>query len=229
MAARCPCLSLLMQPNPYDPPQSDPALPPEPPVLAALVGPDGGMSIEFEFQREDLVGFALYHHKHSSATRTQQLRKLIVFGVAVVTLLAFLVQRGIRSLDDWLLVGGAALLVVGLFVSLPRIREWRLRKSIDKMYGEGRNPLLNGPRRIILTPLSLINSSPNSQLETRWSVIEKIVVTEQALYIYISSVSSVVVPRRAFTSDDHFQTFVHTAQEFHAGALAAENPLRTSP
>lgn len=218
-----------MNPNPYDPPQTDPALRSEPPVLASIVGEEGGMSIDFHLQREDLVAFALFQQKHSPAARKQRRLRMVIWGVALVVLLASLIRRGILSTDDWLLMAGTVLLLAGVFVSLPQIREWRLRKAIERMYGEGRNVLLYGPRRVVLTPKSLSNSSPNSQSETRWIAIEKIVDTEKALYIYLSSVSGVIIPRRAFTSEDHFQKFLHTAQEFHSRALASENPLKTQP
>lgn len=217
-----------MNPNPYDPPQTDPALRPEPPVLAAVVGESGGMGIDFELQRDDLVAFALFHQKHSPAARKQRRQRMVIWGGVLIVLIATFIRRGFFSSDDWLLVACTILFLVGLFVSLPQIREWRLRKAIARMYGEGRNVLLYGPRRVVLTPQSLINSSANSQSETRWIAIEKIVVTEEALYIYISSVSSVVIPRREFTSNDHFQTFIQTAQDFHTRALAAENSLNTS-
>jgi hypothetical protein len=213
-----------MNPNPYQPSQIDSALPAQPPVLAALVGEDGGMSIEFEIEREDLVEFTLFHHQHSSVSRTQRRRKMLVLAFALVLLLGFLVRYALPMPDFWFIV----LLIAGLLVSYPRIQEWQLRTMVERMYGEGRNLLLYGPRRVALTPQFLNNASPHSQSVTRWLGVEKLVVAERALYIYISSVSSIVIPRRAFSSDDHFQTFFHTAQEFHAQALAAENPRQTT-
>lgn len=218
-----------MNANPYDPPRTDPSLHQEPPVLAALVGEDGGMSIDFEIWRDDLIAFTLFHHRHSPAMRRQMNMVVAAVGLIFTIILAVVAYYAIGSPEFWLL---AAAIVIALLLVLPfyvRIHERRLKQVVERMYGEGRNLLLYGPRRVALTPQFLNSSSPYAQSVTRWVAIEKIVVSVDALYSYISSVSSVVVPRRAFTSDDHFQTFVHTAQEFHAGALAAENPLRTSP
>ena len=217
-----------MNPNPYQPSQIDSGVRLEPPVMAALVGEDGGMSIDFEIWREDLVGFMLFHHRHSPATRKQRRRRMATLGIALALLLAILVRYALRSPDFWFLAAGTVLVLAGLLVSYPQIHQWQLRNAIERMYGEGRNLLLYGPRRVGLTPQFLNNSSPYSQSVTRWIAVEKIVVAGDALYIYISSVSSVVVPRRAFTSDDHFRTFVHTTQEFHARAVAAENQQRMS-
>ncbi len=217
-----------MNPNPYLSPQTDPALRSEPPVLAALVGEDGGMSIDFEIWRDDLVAFTLFHHRHSPSTRGQMRMAMLAVGFIFSIILVFVVGFALQSPELWLL---AAAIVIALIVVLPfygRIHEYRLKEIVERMYGEGRNLLIYGPRRVSLSPQFLNSSSPYTQSVTRWVAIERVVVSADAVYIYNSGVSSVVVPRRAFTSDDHFQTFVHTAQEFHAGALAAENPLRTS-
>ena len=217
-----------MNPNPYHPSQIDSALRPEPPVMAALVGEDGGMSIDFEIWREDLVRFMLFHHRSSPATRRQRNMAMLAICLCCGLLLAIIGYFASQSPELWLVAAAVLVaLVIGL-IRYPKIHEQKLRNLVERMYSEGRNLLLYGPRRVGLTPHYLNNASPHSQSVTRWLAVEKVVVGEEALYIYISSVSSIVVPRRAFSSDDHFQTFVHTAQDYHSRALAAENPQRTS-
>jgi hypothetical protein len=214
-----------MNPNPYLPPQTDPSLHHEPPVLATLVGEDGGMSIDFEIGREDLVAFSLFHHRSSPANRQRLRLAMVALSLIMATVLALLVYYALRQPEYWLPAVVVVMALVFVLVRFPQIQERNLRNLVERMYGEGRNLLLYGPRRVGLSPQFLNNSSPYFQSVTRWIAVEKIAVSENALYIYNSSVSSVIVPRRAFSSDDHFQTFVHTAQEFHARALAAENPL----
>jgi hypothetical protein len=53
---------------------------------------------------------------------------------------------------------------------------------------------------------------------TAWPAVERIVVDSGMLYIYISSVSAVVVPRRAFTTDAEFASFEETARKHLAEA-----------
>ena len=62
-----------MNPNPSHPPHVDSGARSDPPVMAALVGEDGGMSIDFEIWRDDLVAFTLFHHRNSPATQRQLL------------------------------------------------------------------------------------------------------------------------------------------------------------
>lgn len=217
-----------MNPNPYEPSQIDSAIRTQPPILAALVGEDGGMSIDFEICRDDMVTFALFHNRNSPALRRQVRLALIAVTLIFMVVLAIVVSFAINAPEFWVIAVGIAIALVIVLPFFGRIQEWRLKNALQRMYGEGRNLLLIGPRRVGLSPQFLNNSSAYSQSVTRWIAIEKIVVSKDAVYIYISSVSSVVVPRRAFSSDEHFQSFVHTAQEFHAQALAAENPLRTA-
>ncbi len=218
-----------MNPNPYQPSQIDSALRPEPPVMAMLVGEDGGMSIDFEIWREDLVAFTLFHHRNSPVTRRQ--RHIAMFAICLIfsCILAIVVYFALQTPEYWVIAVALVIAVAFVLVRYPQIHERQLRRLAERMYGEGRNLMVFGPRRVGLTPQFVNSSSPYTQSVTRWVAIEKIVVSADALYLYNSAVSSVMVPRRAFTSDDHFQTFVHAAQEFHVRAIAAENPLRTSP
>lgn len=186
------------------------------------------MSIDFEICRDDMVVFALFHNRNSPVLRRQVRLALIAVTLIFIVLLAIVVSIAINSPEFWVIVVGIALALVIVLPFFGRIQEWRLKNALQRMYGEGRNLLLIGPRRVGLTQQFLNNSSPYSQSVTRWSAIERIVVSNDAVYIYVSSVSSVVVPRRAFSSDEHFHTFARTAQEYHARALAAENPLGTA-
>jgi hypothetical protein len=219
-----------MELNPYQPSQIDSAVRTQPPVLAALVGDDGGMSIDFEIWQADLIEFNLFHHQNSPASKRQIWKVTLYVCVIVVLMEAVIVYLAVMYQPEMWLVAVLLPISAGIaLVFLPHLHRMNVRNLVSKMYAEGRNLVLYGPRRVSLTPQLLNYSSPYTQSVTRWVAIEKIVTVAEALYIYNSAVSSIIIPRRAFSSDDHFQTFVHTAQEFHARALAAENPLRTSP
>jgi hypothetical protein len=217
-----------MNPNPYEPPKTDSALRPEPPILAALVGHDGGMSIDFEIEQEDLVNFAIYRYRNSPAAGKRRWRRNVRLAIIFAVVLAYVAYRANLSADIWILLAGIVLVFLGILARYPWNDERQIRNMVERSNKESRSSLANGPRRVCLTPQCLEYASPHSQSEIGWIAVEKVVAIEDALYIYVSTASSIVVPRRAFSSDEHFQVFAHTAQEFHAQALAAENPLRTA-
>ena len=95
-----------MNPNPYHPPQTDPALRPEPLVLAQLVGEDGGMSVDCMIELEDVIAFAIYHNTRSLWGRKQFLKRWLLIGLAILlNLIELFLRKGAR---EYFTKGGGA-------------------------------------------------------------------------------------------------------------------------
>jgi uncharacterized membrane protein len=215
-----------MNPNPYLPPQSSP----EPPVLALLVGEDGGISVDFAIELEDVIAFSVYHSMRSPRGHKQFLNRWLLIGVSAAIVLVGMVYimyvQGML-LDLFpavILTAAVAVAYIGFY---PWIYARRLRNASEAVIRSGRNLAVFGPRRITLTPQFVMHSSPYTQSATRWIAMERVDPQPEALYLYVSSNSAHIVPRRPFASDDDFRTFIQTAQQFHALALATEHPQRT--
>jgi hypothetical protein len=221
-----------MNPNPYHPSQIDSALRQDPPVLPLLVGEDGGMSVDCLIELQDVTAFAIYHNTRSPLGRKQFLKRWLIMGLSmIIALVSFVYLVSVQGqLLNLVPVFVFSITFVVAYVGLyPWIYVRGLRKGTETIFHRGRNLALFGPRRLTLTPQFMVSSSPYTQSVARWIAVERIDHQPPALYLYLSSNTAFIVPRRAFASDDDFQTFVNTAQQFHARALAAENPLRTSP
>jgi hypothetical protein len=217
-----------MNPNPYLPPVSQPALAAEPPVLAALAGDDGGMSVDFSIELDDILEFTVYHHIRSPLGRRFLLRRRLLIGFAVLLGLAAIAYlASVRGMFGDIIVPLVGFAVLGLayVVFYPWLYSQRLRAAAKTLVSGGRNMAVFGPRRIMLTPQLVMHASPYTQSATRWVAVERIDAPPGAVYIYVSTNSAHVVPARAFSSADHYQTFVQTAQEYYSRALAAENHL----
>ncbi|WFR59307.1 YcxB family protein [Anaerocolumna sp. AGMB13025] len=75
-----------------------------------------------------------------------------------------------------------------------------MNKRIIKMKKEGRLPYSN--EAILKFDDEKINEiAPNTENITKYSLIEKIVVTEKAIYIYFSSVQAYILPVTAFSAE----------------------------
>ncbi len=199
-------------------------------MLAIVVGEDGAINVDFSIELEDIVAFNIYHYTRSALGRRQFYRRWLLIGISVVLALAgvcylFSVRGLLPSLSPALIISVvAAVAYVGAY---PWIYAWRLRRSSEAVIQGGRNLAVFGPRRMTLTSQFVMHSSPFTQSAVRWIAVEKVDPQAVALYIYVSSNAAHIIPRRAFASDDDFQTFVHTAQEFHSRNMSADNPLRT--
>lgn len=82
-----------------------------------------------------------------------------------------------------------------------------MKKGLKKMKKEGRLPYSN-EAIIKFDDESIHEISPNTESKTKYSLVEKIAVTEKAIYIYFSSVQAYILPVTAFSEDAEKQKFL---------------------
>lgn len=82
-----------------------------------------------------------------------------------------------------------------------------MEKNLKKLKKEGRLPYSN-EAIIKFDDESIHEISPNTENKTKYSLVEKIVVTEKAIYIYFSSLQAYILPVTAFSEDVKKQQFL---------------------
>lgn len=75
-----------------------------------------------------------------------------------------------------------------------------MKNRIKKMKKEGRLPY-NNEGILKFDDESIHEITPNTESKTNYSLIEKIAVTEKAIYIYFSSVQAYILPVTAFSEE----------------------------
>gem|GEM_PF-3080430 len=197
----------MSQQNPYASPAS------ERPIVAQLVDDEQGITIEYENTLADAIAFSLFHHAQSRFGKRQILtvRLTVVLATISVAGLLMMDRQSIHQYMPILVVMGLVDLIVWFLY--PALHRRRLKQAVTQMYSEGRNRLFEGPRRLTLSPSYLVYSTPMSQSIIRWAAIEKVAASESHLFIYLTSVTAVTVPRGAFASAAEFDTFSSRASE----------------
>ncbi len=82
-----------------------------------------------------------------------------------------------------------------------------MKKSIKKMKKDGRLPYSN-EAILKFDEESIHEITPNTENKTKYSLIEKIAVTEKAIYIYFSSLQAYILPVTAFSEEMEKQEFL---------------------
>ncbi|MCI0746764.1 MAG: YcxB family protein [Verrucomicrobia subdivision 3 bacterium] len=180
------------------------------------------MTVEFDLTKDDLIAFNLYHNSHSTAVRRQY---LIGWFLPAAILLAV-------CIGIWMLADQSRntplrtfLDLLPLFCSVPLFLlyyPWayrrKVRKIIDAMVSEGSNRGLFGRHAVSISEIDITDSGAFGQTTRVWFGVERVVGTEHYAYIYLSSLSAVIVPRRAFVSEAEFEKFIEQANDYHANA-----------
>jgi hypothetical protein len=173
-----------------------------------------GTSVRFDFTQDDFIAFNLYHHAHSPATRSIKAR--MIFFILAIGAVSLAIKL-LRPQSHDVLWGFALGSVIGALI-FPWSFRRSLRRNVGKMLSEGKNKNLLGPREIVLSPAELRSTGSMGAATTAWPAVERIVKGDDVLYLYTTSMSAVVVPRRAFASDAEFALFEETARKYLAEA-----------
>jgi hypothetical protein len=216
--------------NPYAPP--NPLPDDDPPLVAQLAIEGEGMTVEFEQSVEDMVSFHVYFARQRTPLRRHLLGiiaivPLILGGVLLLDWARAPVPQPINVLT--LLMLGMGLFFLALWVYTLFAFRQLTRQNLNKMLSGGRNLNLIGPRRITITPDFVISASPMSQSASRWLGIEKVETDGSNIFIFNSTMSAFVLPRRGFNSDEHLAEFYSKAREYLGRQFRGAQPLAGRP
>lgn len=170
--------------------------------------------VQTEITTQDIVDFNIYHLGRSRASRGPW-GCLLVLSLVWLT---FLVVGCLRSPHPWETAKAIAPLwsFFPFVLLLLSLRRFGVAALVKRSLGEGPNKGILGPKRVRISPESLQEAGEFQTTATEWAAIQKIAVTPLALYLYNSSVSAFIVPRRCFPNDAAFEEFVRLARQYKA-------------
>jgi hypothetical protein len=215
--------------NPYAPPNPQPE--DDPPLVAQLAELGEGMTVEFEQAIDDMVTFHVHYFNKRMPVRRHLLGILALVPLAFAVFLVLNVnQAGAPHQVDYManLMLGLGIFFAVMWLYSQLARRHLIQRNLNKLLGPGRNLNLTGPRRITITPEFVISASPLTQSASRWLGIEKIETDGQNIYIFNSTMTAFIIPRRAFSSDVHYAEYLAQANEYLARHLRGAQPLAPS-
>ncbi len=179
---------------------------------------------EYELAIDDLLDFTMYVFRHSPTIRRSI--RLAQLGVPALMLLVALGTVLFLSRDeadyliwqDYLLLAGilvAMVTVVGTVwaFAYPRWLEARGLKTWKALLRESKTDPVLGRTRVALTPSGIETVNENGHGVTSWRTVEQIVPTAKHIFILIGGLKGVVVPRRAFPTENEYRRFLEVAEQ----------------
>jgi magnesium-transporting ATPase (P-type) len=164
------------------------------------------LQVEYENTIEDLVAFNEHDTRRSATVR----RLLLGFVLAVLALSALSLLQlrhqdgGLDGVSLAVTFVPIALVVVLAFLVLPGL----VRVAARQRLREGRCDALVGPRTLTLEDDGIVERSRTGETRTSWPAVERVVVDDRFVLIYLSAVHAHVVPRGAFASREQQDRFV---------------------
>jgi YcxB-like protein len=160
------------------------------------------MKIQTETTLKDIIAFNLYHSDHSPSTMRMEKRIRYAFlGLALLLVLPALIYILLGNILSFV---GCMLGIITLFAfsaSQAKFRRYITARQVKDLYGEGRNQGTLGHHEIIFRDDGISDESDSGEQFVKWQAVEKTIKTEKYIFVYVSSVSAHLIPRRIFHSD----------------------------
>jgi hypothetical protein len=99
-------------------------------------------------------------------------------------------------------------LSVASFFIFPYLNKAEVIRGLRKATTEGDNKALLGHQTISLSPDNILVKTQSSESKYTWASINKIVQSDKYIFLYISSISAIAIPGKAFSTENELQEFV---------------------
>jgi len=178
---------------------------------------DPSVHLVYELTLDDFVAFDTSHQRRSPFLRAITLSIFIVAWLAIpVGAFVYLLAR--QSEATFLIVWAVLhFLVFGYLVLRIIRRGWSDPLSamlIRRMLTEVDTSSMVGQYELDVSPTAITESSPKGEVTATISAVQRIVVTDNHVFIYVAIVQAFVVPRNAFRMETEFEAFVATIEEY---------------
>jgi YcxB-like protein len=164
------------------------------------------MEINYNLTEEDYLNFNMFHVKNSKVVkRTLNMQR---FLTPIIFIVASFVLSKVGSMS--FLGVFITFLVVSILwiIFYPRYFYSYVIRNTKKIIKEGKNDGLLGEHRMVLSEDGIIDSTSNSETKVTWLGIKTLSEDRQNIYLYNSSVSAYILPKRELDDVGEIKTYL---------------------
>lgn len=156
------------------------------------------MKIHYELTEEDYLHFNLFHVKQSKvAIKSLNIQRLLMPVFFIIVAFIFL-GIGDMPLVFPLIIFG--LLSILWIIFYPKYFYYLIMRQSKKILKEGKNDGLLGEQQITLSGEGIVYLTSNGESQVKWSGIKKVDEDSDFFYLYNSSISAYILPKRALSN-----------------------------
>lgn len=173
------------------------------------------MEINFRVTENDYIQYNLYHYANSPATKL-----ILMFSrlcVPIVLIIAALIIIKHHTLLSWLPV---LIISVAWFFWRPVLFRRTIAKNVKKLMHEGRCCEFIGDFTVTINENALLHARQGQITETAYNRIEHIVQDNERIYLYLGSLTAIIIPKTAFKDASEQEAFLNCLAQKRAAATA---------
>lgn len=168
------------------------------------------VSVEYELTLDDAVEFNAYHAAHSPTFR--RVRWWNHSGMALLFLVTGLTSYGLTRFLPTLLYFATAAVV--WFVGYPTYARWVTGKRMRRLLSEGHKRGQFSRTTLTLLPDGISQVWDDGESKIKWRGVEKVILTQNKVYLYTGAATAIVVPKNAFATEAALDRFIETAMKY---------------
>ena len=164
------------------------------------------MEIKYHLTEEDYINFNMFHIKNSkTAMRSLTIQRFIGPIIFIISSYVF------SKIGDVSFLG---LFITFLILSIlwvlfyPKYFYNHVIRHVKKMIKEGKNDGLLGEHHMVMTEDGIVDSTANGETKVNWSGIQQAKENDDYFYLYNSSVSAYILPKRELHNLDEISSFL---------------------
>lgn len=152
------------------------------------------VQIHYELTEEDYIRFNLSHIKRSKTGKRMLLQQQVI-GPIIFLGAAFALATWFQA-TDWWLYGIYGVSSILWFLYYPKYFERHIRKQTRRFIEERGNEGLIGLHTLDMNEEGLRDQNEFGETRVSWSGIQEVVEEDDYVYVYNTSVSAYILPKR---------------------------------
>lgn len=176
--------------------------------ITCIKGGKNMYKLNYKLDDNDYITFNKYHFETSSTGK----KALFMFRLIIPFIcLMFLIIFFVAESDSSLIITEAifmAVLSILWVIFAKKMYLISFKRFINKLRKQGKLPY-SCEGTLIFDEEFINDVNPITETKTRYSNIEKLGITETAIYIYFSAVQAYIVPKTCFGSEKEKQDFLN--------------------
>jgi|GEM_PF-2009486 len=177
------------------------------------------MKIAYELFAKDIAEFTAYAQRHSPGFRRKMWLQRVVAPLCLFGVLYLWASVSHDRYErNYFLLPGAGLICLIWFFAYPSVYLDMRRRQVKKLYESESEQRKLGEHELCLDEEGIFVRTPLGETRLRWSGIEEIAETEHYIFLCISRVAAIILPKEEIADDALCEHLVKLARGYHAAA-----------
>jgi len=155
-----------------------------------------GMKINYDLTKEDYLEFNMHH-----ISKTKSIKTTLFIERFIISIMFILVPFMMKPKNDIpfaIFFMPFIIIYIGWIVLFPKYFKGSIKRRLERMLNKEENKSLFGPQQLSITDVGIFEFDNLEKSKVTMKDVERVEVTEDYIYIYISEMNAYIIPHRAF-------------------------------